>query len=428
MPNEKGSNSAERKTYDDELETQLDHLYRFAGAVGSTLRVDLLVADALLPLLSIAGGDKVIIFLCRLKNVDKQIVRHIGFDDMTPGEIDPDDVANLGTGLNRTPDDSKPPEWVFRAIGGEVENPAVVPLWAYGRPLGLMVLSRKKTFDPRTLKLLHTAGRQLGLAIENARLFGDLEMSYHHLLYNQEEMISSERMAAIGSLAATMAHEIRNPLATIFSSLSQIKKHAHVTGDAATLLQIAEEEAVRMNRIISGLLEFARPGVPKFYRINLVDIVKDVADGISRFMESECAVKIEVTPDNAVMTADADAAMVKKAVHHVLDNAVAAVDPKKGKVEIKITDEVEQHHKRDVVKITFMDNGHGVTRDIQNKVFEPFYSTKPSGTGLGLPTVARIVNDHGGMVNFNSQYKQGTTVVLTFFKEHRPAGENRADD
>jgi signal transduction histidine kinase len=63
------------------------------------------------------------------------------------------------------------------------------------------------------------------------------------------------------------------------------------------------------------------------------------------------------------------------------------------------------------------DNGHGVTREIQNKVFEPFFSTKPSGIGLGLPTVARIVNDHGGTTTFDSQFKKGTTVRLAFYKE-----------
>ena len=80
---------------------------------------------------------------------------------------------------------------------------------------------------------------------------------------------------------------------------------------------------------------------------------------------------------------------------------------------------MKQHQQQDVVRITVTDNGHGVTREIQNKVFEPFFSTKPSGIGLGLPTVARIVNDHGGTVTFDSKYKEGTTVSLLFYRDRK---------
>ena len=419
-------NSVNEAAFDE----QLDHLYRFAGTVGSTLRVDLLIKDALLPLLSIAQGDKVLISLCKMEGAESFVFQHIGFDNAPRIEVLPDDAAHLNADPAKQAAQGADalPAWVVEVAGGQVRNPAAVPLWAYGHPLGFMLLSREKPFDSRTLRLLHTAGRQLGLAVENARLFGDLEMSYHHLLYNQEEMISSERMAAVGSLAATMAHEIRNPLATIFSSLSQIKKHAHVTGDAATLLDIAEEEAMRMNRIVSGLLEFARPGVPRIDRVSLLEIAKNVMDEASRLIDAKSNVQVVLEADTSGLDADVDPGMVKKALHHVLENAVAAVDPQKGRILVKLIAGVEQHHKKDVVKIFVEDNGHGVTREIQNKVFEPFYSTKPSGIGLGLPTVARIVNDHGGMVGFDSQYRQGTTVVLTFFKEHRAMNENRASE
>jgi nitrogen fixation/metabolism regulation signal transduction histidine kinase len=173
-------------------------------------------------------------------------------------------------------------------------------------------------------------------------------------------------------------------------------------------------------------LEFARPGVPRFDRVNLVEIVKEVTVEALRFMDSQKTIEISLELEAEEITADVDAAMVKKALHHVVENAVAAVDQTKGKIVVKINNELEQHQKKNVVKITVQDDGHGITRDIQNKVFEPFYSTKPSGIGLGLPTVARIVNDHGGMVSFNSEYRNGTTVSLTFFKEHRAVSDNRA--
>ena len=418
--NEKATGSNKTITVGDaDLDRQLDHFYRFAGTVGSTLRVDMLLEDTLNPLLDIAKADKVLISLVKIGSMDVEIVRHRGIDRIAEKRLTPDEVASFGTDVLFTDGREALSEEAV-ALLGTFETPTVlVPLWAYGRPLGMLLLIREETaFEPATLKLLHTAGRQLALAIENARLFADLEMSYHHLLYTQEEIISTERMAAVGSLAATMAHEIRNPLATIFSSLSQIKKHAQITGDTATLLQIAEEEAVRLNRMVSGLLEFARPGVPRIDTVNVVDMVRQVVTEIEQ--TSEISLNMSIVPDAETMMLDVDPTLFKKAMHHVVGNAAAAVSPDKGDITIKIAFDVEQHQQQDVVKITVTDNGHGVTREIQNKVFEPFFSTKPSGIGLGLPTVARIINDHGGTVTFDSTYKEGTTVCLVFYRNRQP--------
>jgi signal transduction histidine kinase len=130
---------------------------------------------------------------------------------------------------------------------GKLPGPlAVVPLWAHAHLRGVAVLIRAEgTFSPSILKLLTAAGRQLALAAENSQLLSDLQNSFRKLLDTQEELIRSERLAAISQLSATMAHEIRNPLATIFSAVSQIRKHGNVEGTFATLLDIAEEEATR---------------------------------------------------------------------------------------------------------------------------------------------------------------------------------------
>ena len=411
------------------LEGQLDHLYRFTGLVGSTLRVDMLLEDTLNPLLDIGGADSVLISLVALGEAETPVVKRRNWPGPRDAVMASDDVAMLGTDVVCPMRGEALPESLRNALGDPLFSVAVVPLWAYGRPLGILALGAvEHSFDAATLSLLLTAGRQLALAVENARLFADLEMSYHHLLYTQEEMIRSERMAAVGTLAATMAHEIRNPLATIFSSLSQIRKHAQITGDSATLLQIAEEEAVRLNRMVSGLLEFARPGVPRFEEVPLAGVIRDVIQGIKGTLDPSNNIQFIVKPELEDLTADIDVTLFKKAVHHVIDNAVAAVDPQEGIITVDIKPEIEQYQKKEIVVVTVTDNGHGVTKDIQNKVFEPFYSTKPSGIGLGLPTVVRIVNDHGGMVTFDSQYKSGTTVKMAFYKDQSQDPQASADD
>ncbi len=410
-------------------EDQLDHLYRFADLVGSTLRVDMLLEDTLNPLLDIGGASQALISLVSLGETNTPIFKEKNWSNIKELPMESDEIAPLGTDALCSNTGEGLPE-LLRPVYDSVKSPlAVIPLWAYGRPLGILALANtERPFDGPTLSLLLTAGRQLALAIENARLFADLEMSYHHLLYTQEEMIRSERMAAVGTLAATMAHEIRNPLATIFSSLSQIRKHAQITGDSATLLQIAEEEAVRLNRMVSGLLEFARPGVPRYEDIQLSGIIRDIIQQFKDTLDPDSHIEFSVVPEREDLTADIDLTLFKKAIQRVIDNAVAAVDNEKGRIEVRISTEMDQYQKKPIVVVTVTDNGHGVTREIQNKVFEPFYSTKPSGIGLGLPTVARIVSDHGGMVTFDSQYKKGTTVRMAFYKEQSAVKQQSADE
>ncbi len=412
------------------IEVQLDHLYRFSGMVGSTLRVDMLLEDALHPLLDIAEATSAIVALVRWGSAEGPVTKHQNWRELEDFVVNAEEIALLGTDIlcSDTPD-GLPEQLKERLVSSDGAHIAVAPLWAYGRPLGLLALSKPEgTFDSFTVKLLHTAGRQLALSVENARLFADLETSYHHLLYTQEETISTERTAAIGQLAATMAHEIRNPLATIFSSLSQIRKHAQITGDGATLLRIAEEEAMRLNRIITDLVEFARPGVPRFEEVQLQALVREAIHEARKNPEVDERVSFTIEEEEEEITAELDAAMLKKALMHVFDNAVAAARPEGSQVVVRIGAEVEQHKGKEIVILEVSDNGHGVKRELQNKVFEPFFSTKPSGIGLGLPTVARIVNDHSGMVSFNSSPEDGTTIRMAFYRVNTGSTIDRSSD
>jgi two-component system sensor histidine kinase HydH len=288
---------------------------------------------------------------------------------------------------------------------------ALVPLFAYGQQLGLLVLSRAtEPFSVATLKLLNTAGRQLALAVENSRLFADLQMSYRQLMDAQEELIKSERLAALGGLSATMAHEIRNPLATIFSALSQIRKHTEMSGDSATLLEIAEEEALRLNRMVGGLLEFARPKMPRFEDVRPLEVVNEVIGATLNGEDFPDGVEIEVSPGAENILTKLDPELLKRSLQNLMANALAAIESDKG----KITVEVQKTDQEGEIIITVSDNGCGIAADVKHSVFEPFFSTQPSGIGLGLPIVRRIVEDHRGSVEIDSEEGIGTTVKLLF--------------
>lgn len=399
----------------EEVGRVLDHLYRFAGVVGSNLDVGTLFDDALSFLQNMVAAPQIMSLLLSRDESSDHTIKQKNFDELGEIEISRDAIAELGTEAFACDGaEGLPPG--FEALSPAQGSYAVVPLFAYGTELGMLLLGRTQgqPFTSRDLKLLNTAGRQLALAVENSRLFGDLQESYRKLMDAQEELIQSERLAALGGLAATMAHEIRNPLATIFSSLSQIRKHAQITGDSATLLEIAEEEAIRLNHMVGGLLEFARPRTPRIGEVRPIEVVREVATALSSAQEFPTGVDIRVSEEAEEIWAHLDPELFRRTLDHVVANAIAAVDPRDGIVEISIAALGEDDDSGKGIVVSIRDNGQGIPKEIQSDIFEPFFSTKPSGIGLGLPVVRRIVEDHGGRVTVDSKPGEGTEVRMTF--------------
>jgi signal transduction histidine kinase len=414
-----GQEMAADKLRDEErLGLELDHLYRFAGTVGTNLNVETLITDTLGPLLAMAKAEKVVVALVEGDESENSTIRQIGWAEPLEMKSLRQAIAMLGNEAAGYTGAADLPASLFQVFSETEGVWALVPLFAYGQQLGLLILSRaNEPFSVATLKLLNTAGRQLALAVENSRLFADLQMSYRQLMNAQEEFIKSERLAALGGLAATMAHEIRNPLATIFSALSQIRKHTEMSGDSATLLEIAEEEALRLNRMVGGLLEFARPKIPRFEDVRPADVVTEVMKATLNKEELPRGIELEMVPGAENLMAKLDPELLKRALQNLMTNALAAVESGKG----KITVEVQKTDQEGEIIITVSDNGCGITADVKHSVFEPFFSTQPSGIGLGLPIVKRIVEDHKGSVEIDSEEGIGTKVKLLF-------GANKEND
>ncbi|MCP4605761.1 MAG: hypothetical protein GY847_35445 [Proteobacteria bacterium] len=400
---------------------ELDYLYRFAGAVGSNLDVDTLLDDSLPTLLTMSRANRILVALFADKEAERVIIKQRGLPDLPEIELLPQTAAALGTDAVGYLDSKELPKPFNKALAATDGPWAVIPLSAYGRQLGLLVLGRSgETFDETTLKLLNTAGRQLAMAVENSRLFDNLQQSYGRLVDTQEELIQTERLAALGGLAATMAHEIRNPLATIFSSLSQIRKHAQITGDSATLLEIAEEEAIRLNRMVGGLLEFARPRIPRVVEIRPGDIVKEIIQTVSNSAEFPEGAELALAPEAEDIVATLDPDLFRRTIQHLVANSVAAIEPEKGKISIGIEEVIDPD---EGISVTVCDNGSGINPEVFSNVFEPFFTTRPSGVGLGLPVVKRIVEDHGGFVEIDSAPGRGTRIQMLFSKKAR--GQSR---
>jgi len=223
----------------------------------------------------------------------------------------------------------------------------------------------------------------------------------------QQEVERTKRLASLGSLAAGVAHEIRNPLSSIkgFATYfrEKLKDNPQDLDTATTMIQ----EVERLDRVIGQLLEFARPSALSIKPVNIGDLIQHslkLIDGDARTRGIE--VKPEVPPDLPDIPIDPD--RMNQLLLNLYLNSLQAMD-EGGVLEVKaLRDEVKK-----ITTIIVSDTGPGIDPADQEHVFDPYFTTKPDGTGLGLAIVHKIIDAHGGTVKVRSQAGRGTIITLT---------------
>jgi two-component system, NtrC family, sensor histidine kinase PilS len=219
----------------------------------------------------------------------------------------------------------------------------------------------------------------------------------------QLEVERAERLASIGRLAAGIAHEIRNPLASISGSIEMLKTTPGADADSRQLMDIAVREVDRLNRLITDLLDYARPHKEERRRLDL----GEHAGEIVRAFEQERREKITVAVDlPAGVIVEAAPGQLRQVLWNLIRNAADAMSTSGGEIAIRLGSDGPR------AALAIRDQGPGIPRDRLDRLFEPFYSTKAGGTGLGLATVARIVADHGGTIDVSSEPGQGATFTV----------------
>jgi signal transduction histidine kinase len=241
-----------------------------------------------------------------------------------------------------------------------------------------------------------------------------LSQSLEELAQAQSKLVRRERLAALGELAAVVAHEVRNPLAAIYNSLSALKKQLTFDGDAAVLFGIIEEEAARLNRTVSDLLSYVRPLEPEKRAEDLVELTRDIV----RAQKGD-AIESEVIVSDGLEPISADATLMRVALSNLVTNAVQSM-PDGGKLTVTLSD--ARHDERDVLSIAVRDTGKGIAPSVLPRVFEPFFTTRASGAGLGLAVVRRIVEAHHGRVWVESDVGRGAVFHVVL-----PVPESAAD-
>ena len=232
-------------------------------------------------------------------------------------------------------------------------------------------------------------------------------------LLHQTQMSRAEHFATLGELAAGLAHEIRNPLAGIAGVIEIVSRDLPPGSPARSVIKDAKEEAVQINRILTDLLETARPKPPQFQ-------VKDIGATVEHavlFARQQAITKritIELNNDEEIPAVDHDPHQINQVLLNLLLNAIQAMD-KPGTIYVTL------RRDKDAALITVADQGKGIAPETLPNIFRPFFTTKGHGTVLGLSLARRIVESHRGTISVRSEVGKGTQFVIRLPIAHSQA-------
>ena len=222
----------------------------------------------------------------------------------------------------------------------------------------------------------------------------------------EQQMKRAERMATIGQLAAGIAHEIRNPLASMSGSIELLQQGGAVSDDDRTLMQIVTREVDRLNALITDLLDYANPRKREAVELDLSVLVDET---VRVFRQDRSRTDVEVAtilPPAGTAVLGADPAQLRQVVWNLVRNAADAAATGGGHVAVSVAAEGAE------AEIAITDDGPGIPADLLPRIFDPFFTTKKKGTGLGLATCHTIVTDHGGTIEVESAAGKGTRFVV----------------
>ena len=240
--------------------------------------------------------------------------------------------------------------------------------------------------------------------------------------------LRAERLEGVAELSASLAHEIKNPLASIRSAVEQLSRVPHATEDERTLATLVLRESDRLSRLLTEFLDFARVHVSRVQSVHLGRIVEDATRLAAAHPDRhrDVAVVCNVSP-GADLTTEGDEDLLHRAVFNLVLNAVQAAAPR-GTVTVDVTPATTTERlpaalrqAAGAIAIHVSDTGAGIAPDIRDRLFDPFFTTKPGGSGLGLAVVHRAIEAHRGYVLVDSNGK-GTrfTAVLPRGAQHIP--------
>ena len=292
----------------------------------------------------------------------------------------------------------------------------VFPLTSMNRLIGLVCLGalpHGAKPGPEELEFLRTLSGQAALALENAYL-------YQQQKARLKKMYRADRLATLGQLTAGAAHEIRNPLTSIRSTIQYLQKELEDPGKQELIGELIGE-VDRINGIIEGLLSFSRPAKAEIQRVDLKLLLGQVFKLVSSTaLKKDIRLDMEFIPQQTEF--EADPALLKQVFLNIVMNSLESMEHG-GRIMVRVelisARGAESKRDRRQFHLVFEDNGQGIPQEHLERVFDPFFTTKKEGTGLGLSISYGIIHQHGGDIEIESRTGEsgsaghGTRVAVT---------------
>jgi two-component system sensor histidine kinase HydH len=293
----------------------------------------------------------------------------------------------------------------------ETSRFATVPLIVRDKVIGVIYVDNKYNNVPINeddMNFLQMFANQAALAIDNAMLYLNLEQRNRELREVQSQLVQTEKMTALGKMSATIAHEIRNPLICVGGFARRLLKDTSLGEKSRKYVNIISEEATRLETILQDILTFSKDSKMQFEECNVNAIIKSTLDVLTLEI-TDREVEVNTCFYTELDSIMADVQHLKQVFINLITNALQQVPERKGLINIMT---YNTHSITGGVTIEFSDNGGGIAPEIIENIFNPFFTTKGTGTGLGLPIIRKIIDNHRGNINVRNRPGVGVTFVI----------------
>ncbi len=409
---------------------QLQAVQETGKAILSVLNLDKLLNVLMSKLTNICMINRAIIMIVNDKDGCLEYLYATGFD----AEV-PEDIKNYKVPLERENNilarvaKTGRSEYVPDVENSKLRKENIV--LKYGKPSSVFavpLINRSKVIGviatdavdgegvlKETRNTLEVFAPQIAIAIENARLYETLQEQMNELKKSHALLSRTEKLAFLGDLAARLAHEIKNPMTAIGTFIQMLPYKLDDEEYRVNFHRIALEETNRVNNLISELLDLVHTRESEFELNSLHELIDKMILLISPKSNAK-QIRVETELSAEIKEVWIDSEKMKQVILNLLSNAVEFT-PEYGLIKVSTEIKKQKKNARSGILITIQDSGDGISEDMQNKIFDPYFSTKHksndhSGTGLGLFIVHQNIQDHGGTIEVKSEVGKGTRFIV----------------